>query len=141
MKKIVIFFIIILIIVAIIGVKYSSYIIDRNSIISENEEYEQYLNQEIYGIELASIINKTADKNIKNKIPKSEKDTFIQNDNNSIDLEIYIKDNEKLYEFETFYNKGTEQFAQVYMNVKFKCSKIEYHKSTGRISYILFEQI
>lgn len=141
MKKIVIFFIIVLIIVAIVGVKYSSYIIDRNSIISENEEYEQYLDQEIYGLDLASIINKATDKNIRNNISKSEDGSFIENDENSIEIEIFMKDNEKTYRFESIYNNGTEQFVQYYGNIKFKCSKIEYHKSTGRISYILFEQI
>lgn len=141
MKKVIIFFAILIIIIAIVAVQYSSYIVDKKAIMSENEEYEQYLNQEIYGIDLASLINKTADKNIKNKIPKSENGIFIQNDNNSIELEIYMKDNETTYKFETIYNNGTEQFAQYYGNVKFKCSKIEYHKATNRISYILFEQI
>lgn len=141
MKKVIIFFAILIIIIAIVAVQYSSYIVDKKAIMSENEEYEQYQNQEIYGIDLASLINKTADKNIKNKIPKSENGIFIQNDNNSIELEIYMKDNETTYKFETIYNNGTEQFAQYYGNVKFKCSKIEYHKATNRISYILFEQI
>lgn len=141
MKKLFIFLVVVLVIVAIVAVQYSSYKIEKNSILSENEEYEQYLDQEIYGIDLASLINKTADKNLRNKIPKSENGIFIQNNKNSIELEIYMKDNETTYKFETFYNNGTEQFAQYYGNIKFKCSKIEYHEDTNRISYILFEQI
>lgn len=141
MKKIVIFFIMILIIIAIISVKYSSYVIDKKNIISENEEYEQYMDKEIYGLDVASIINKSTDRNIRNNISKDENGMFIQNDKNSIEIEIFMKDNEKTYKSESIYNNGTEQFVQYYGNIKFKCTKIEYHKSTGRISYMLFEQI
>ena len=48
---------------------------------------------------------------------------------------------ETTYKMEAFYNAGTEQFIQYYGNIKFKCSKIEYHENTGRIKYILFEQV
>lgn len=141
MKKIFIFLAIVIIVVAIIGVRYYSYKVDYNTTLKENAEYEQYKDKEIYGLDLASMINKTVDKNLKNKIEKSEDGNFIQNDENSIEIEIYILDNEKTYKMETFYNKGTEQFVQYYGNIKFKCSKIEYHKNTGKIKYLLFEQI
>ena len=141
MKKIFIFLAIVIIVVAIIGVRYYSYKVDYNTTLKENSEYEQYKDKEIYGLDLASMINKTVDKNLKNKIEKSEDGNFIQNDENSIEIEIYILDNEKTYKMETFYNKGTEQFVQYYGNIKFKCSKIEYHKNTGKIKYLLFEQI
>ena len=140
MKKIFIFLAIVIIVVAIIGVRYYSYKVDYNTTLKENAEYEQYKDKEIYGLDLASMINKTVDKNLKNKIEKSEDGNFIQNDENSIEIEIYILDNEKTYKMETFYNKGTEQFVQYYGNIKFKCSKIEYHEKTGKIKYLLFEQ-
>ena len=86
------------------------------------------------------MMNKAIDKNTKNKIEKDDQGNFIQNDKNSVEIEIYMTDNETTYKMETIYNAGTEQFAQYYGNIKFKCSKIEYHKKTGRIKYILFEQ-
>ena len=141
MKKIFIFLAIVIIVVAIIGVRYYSYKVDYNTTLKENAEYEQYKDKEIYGLDLASMINKTVDKNLKNKIEKSEDGNFIQNDENSIEIEIYILDNEKTYKMETFYNKGTEQFVQYYGNIKFKFTKIVYHKNTGKIKYLLFEQI
>ena len=76
----------------------------------------------MYGIELATIINKTMDKNIKNEVTKDENGIFIQNNDNSINLEIYMKDNETTYKMETIYNGGTEQFVQYYRDIKFKCS-------------------
>lgn len=140
MKKISIFLVIVLTIVAAIGFKYMSYKNEYNAIQKENKEFEEYKDKEVYGLEVGTIINKAVDKNTKNKIEKDNNQNFIQNDKNSIEIEIYITDNETMYKMETIYNAGTEQFVQYYGNIKFKCSKIEYHKKTGRIKYMLFEQ-
>ena len=108
---------------------------------TENAEFAEYKNKEIYGLDIATIMNKAVDKNTKNKVQKDEQGMYISNDTNSIQIEIYIWDNETTYKMETFYEAGTEKFAQYYGNIKFKCSKIEYHKETGRIKYMLFEQL
>ena len=50
-------------------------------------------------------------------------------------------DNDKVYNMETLYGGGMNNFLQYYNQIKFKCTKIEYHKSTNRIKYMLFEQI
>ena len=140
-KMMLILFAIVVIAVAIIAVKYYSYKIEYNSILQENAEFEEYKDKEIYGIELGTLINKTIDKNIKNKIENDENEVFIPNEENSIQIEIYMQDNEQTYKMETFYNSGMQQFIQYYGNIQFKCSKIEYHKNTGKIKYLLFEQI
>ena len=36
---------------------------------------------------------------------------------------------------------GKFKDKSVFINEKFKCSKVEYHKKTGKIKYMLFEQI
>ena len=141
MKKLIIFFIIILIIVAIVAFNYMSYNINKEDIVKENSYFEQYIDKEVSGLDVATMINKIVDKNTKNKIEKDDKGIFIQNEENSLELEIYILDNEKTYKMETIYNGGTEQFVQYYGEIKFKCSKIEYHEKTGRIKYLFFEQI
>ena len=141
MKKILIFSVIVLIIVAIVGVRYISYKNEYNIIQSYNAEFEEYKDKEAYGLNVATMINKAVDKNTKNKIDKDENGNFIQNNDNSIEIEIYMTDNETTYKMETIYNAGIEQFIQYYGNIKFKCSKIEYHKNTGKIKYLLFEQI
>ena len=140
-KTLLILIAIVIVIVCIIGIKYYSYMMEYNNVIKENEEYEKYKDQEVYGIDLATLINKAVDKNEKNNIPKDDKNLYIQNDENSIEIEIYIEDNETTYKMEGFYNSGTEQFIQYYGDIKFKCSKIEYHEKTGKINYVLFEQI
>mgnify|MGYP004663831259 CR=1 FL=1 len=141
MKKVFIFFIITVIIIGGILFQYNSYKRAKNNIASENSEFEQYINNDIYGIDLATIINKSIDKNEKNKIQKDNQGFFIENDENSIEVEIYIKENETTYKMEQIYKQGTEQFVQFFINEKFKCSKAEYHKKTGKIKYMLFEQI
>ena len=141
MKKVLMFLVIVVAIVAIIGIKYSSYKIEYNAVKQENAEYELLKDKEIYGLDIATIMNKAVDKNTKNKIEKDENGMYIPNDKNSIKVQVYIHDNETTYNMETFYNAGTEQFAKYYGNIKFKCSKIEYHKKTGKIKYIYFEQL
>ena len=140
MKKIFIFLAIVVIIVAIVGVRYISYKSEYNAVRRENADFEKYKDQEVYGLDVASIMNKAVDKNTKNKIEKDDNGNFIQNDENSIEIEIYMSDNETTYKMENIYDAGTEQFVQYYRKIKFKCSNIEYHKKTGRIKYILFEQ-
>lgn len=140
MKKVFIFLSIIVIIVGIVGYRYISYKNERKMIQNENLDFDKYANQEVYGLNVATMINKAIDKNNKNKIEKDEQGSFISNDKNSIEIQIYMLDNEKLYSMEKIYNAGIEQFVQYYGDIKFKCSKVEYHKKTGRIKYILFEQ-
>lgn len=141
MKKVIILLITIVIIVCIVSFQYNSYKRNQNSISSENAEFEQYTTNEIYGIDLATIINKSVDKNEKNKITKDENGFFTQNEENSIEVEIYIKENDTTYKMEQIYKQGTEQFVQFFINEKFKCSKVEYHQKTNKIKYMLFEQI
>ena len=141
MKKILIFLAIVVIIIIVVLVNYSSYIAGKNALKAENAEYEQYKDKEVFGLDVATMINKIVDKNTKNEIEKDANGLFVQNDTNSIELEIYMVDNETTYKMETIYNGGTDKFVQYYGNIKFKCSKIEYHQSTGKIKYILFEQL
>lgn len=140
MKKIIIFFIIVIIVICFIAIKYYNYKINYNNVLNLNSEYEQYLNKEIEGIELASLMNKTIDKNKKNNIEQNENGEFIQNDKNSIEIEIYIKDNETTYKMENIYKGGTENFVQYFGDIKFECTKKEYHNKTKQIKYMLFEQ-
>ena len=140
MKKIFIFLAIVVIIVAIVGVRYISYKSEYNAVRRENADFEKYKDQEVYGLDVASIMNKAVDKNTKNKIEKDDNGNFIQNDEKSIEIEIYMSDNETTYKRENIYDAGTEKFVQYYGKIKFKWSNIEYHKKTGRIKYILFEQ-
>ena len=112
-----------------------------NEIRTANREYEQYLDKEIIGIELATIIDKTINYNQKNEIQKDEKGFYIDNGENSIKIDIKMITIDKTFAMESIYNRGMTDFVQNFNLIKFKCSNIEYHKQTGKVSKITFEQL
>ena len=50
--------------------------------------YEQYLEKEILGTDIATVINKAVDDNEKAFIKKDDENRYIQNDTNSINIEV-----------------------------------------------------
>lgn len=106
-----------------------------------NSEYEYYLDKTIYGTELATLINKAVNENEQNKIEKDEKNNYIENDTNSIEIEVEMLITEKIYKMETFYNNDITKFVENYNLIKFKCKNIEYHKKTGRVKKLVFVEI
>lgn len=141
MKKIAVFFLIIIIVVVAISYLYLNYKINYNQVKQENNYFESYLDKEIYGTELTTIINKAIDKNTQNNVDKDKKGFYIDNETNSINIDIKIRDNDKTYKMETFFVGEMKNFVQYYGDVKFKCEKIEYHKNTGKVKFVVFEQI
>lgn len=141
MKKIVIFFTIIVIMVAGIYYMYLNYKVNFNTTKKANLEFENYLNQEIYGNDLATVINRAVDNNSKNNVEKTNKGIYIDNEANSISIEIKFTDNDSVYKMETLYNSGMQNFINYYNRIKFKCTDIKYHNSTKKVKYMLFEQI
>lgn len=138
-KLIVIILCSVCVILSIFTIKYMNYKSEQTKIKEENLEYEAFLNKQILGTELTTFINKAIDNNIKNNVLKDEKGFYIQNDSNSIEIEIKITDNNKVYKMEAFYNGGMIDFLQNYNLINFECTKIKYNK-IGKVSYMLFEQ-
>ncbi len=140
MKKLILLIICFVIIAtSIFGVKYINYRSEKNRIKQENLQFEACLNKKILGTELTSFINKAIDNNEKNNVLKDEKGFYIQNDTNSIEIEIKITDNDTVYKMETLYSGGMENFVQYYNSIDFECTKIEYNK-IEKVCYVLFEQ-
>ena len=104
----------ILIILSIFGMKYINYKYENSKIKLDNLEYETYLNKEVTGRDLTTAINKAVDSNEKNSVPKDENGFYIENENNSIEIEIKISDNDTTYKMETLYNGGMVSFIQYY---------------------------
>lgn len=141
MKKIVIRLLcVLLVILVIITGKYMSYKVKQNRIKQENVDYEYFYQKEVYGSEIATVINKAINQNTKNEIPKDENGKYIQNNTNSIKVEVHISDNETLYDMETLYNGTMTTFVQYYNLIKFKCTTLTYNE-VGRVNYMYFEQI
>lgn len=143
MKKTFIFILsIVLIICTIILSKYLSYKDEKAKINEFNLKYEKYLNKEIIGTDIATIINQAVDDNEKIALKKDENGKYIENNENSVNIEIKIKDfaEERTYTMETLYGGGMNEFVKYYGQIHFIGKTIQYHQN-GKIKYILFEQI
>lgn len=142
MKKIIICIVsIFLIIICIIG--YSVYQKNENiaQISVDNKTYESYSNKEVLGTDIISLINKATDSNKKNDIKVGEDGNYIENDKNSIRIDVKFQDLDKVISMERINSVGIEKFWSNYGALSFKCTKIEYHEKTHRVKYMYFEEI
>lgn len=141
MKKLAIFFLIIIVIIVGISYIYLNYKANYYQAKKENNQFESYYNQEFYGADVVTIINKAIDNNLTNAVGRDNKGKFIENDTNSIKIDIKMIDNDTIYDMETLYAGGMDKFVQYYNQIKFKCTKIEYHSTNGKVKYLFIEQI
>lgn len=113
---------------------------ENNEIKKENVEYEKYLDKEISGTELATLISKVVDNNEKNNVKKDEKGYYINNNINSIKIDLKMTTVDKTYPMEEIYNNEIATFVQNFNTIQFKCTSIEYHTKTKKISKLIFEE-
>lgn len=106
-----------------------------------NLEYEKYTTNNILGSSLMTLINKVIDSNEKNGIQKDKNNLYIQNDTNSIIIEVKFIESKQIFRMEAISKLGSEAFIQNYNTMSFKCIKKEYHEKTKSISYLYFEQV
>ena len=140
MKKTIAFIIcVVIVVISIFSSKYLKYKEEQSLIKQENLEYEAYLNKEVSGRDLTTAINRAVNNNEKNKVSKDENGFYIQNNDNSVVIEIKISDNDTTYKMETLYNGGMPTFIQYYGDISFECIKIDYN-TKGKVSYMIFEQ-
>lgn len=142
MKKQIIIIFVIMLTITFITISYiTRYPKENIEIKKHNNWYESYLDKEIYGTEVVTIINKAIEENKKNKIQQDEKKLYISNNKNSVKIELKMITIKKTYQMETIYNNDINNFIKHFNLIIFKCSEIQYHKKTGKISKMVFEQI
>ena len=140
MKKLAIIFLIGIIIIVGISYMYLNYKANYNEARRENNQFESYYNQEFYGADVVTIINKAYDNNLTNAVEKDDKGIFKENETNSIKIDVKMLDTDTTYTMETLYLGGMQNFVEYYSGIKFKCTKIEYHPNK-KVKYMLIEQI
>lgn len=142
MKKTITILIIILLCIIFIVLPYVfKYLEQKIQTEKNNSYYEYYLNKKIYGTDVATIINKVIEENKKNKIKKDSEGFYINNNSNSIKIELKMISIKKTFQMESLYINGIQNFVKNFNIILFKCTDIEYHKRTGKISKIVFEQM
>ena len=142
MKKYVLIIItIVLVIVAIIAYKVYEYRVTQNDVVSNNKVYNGYYEKEVLGTDVATLINKAMDSNKNNSVEKDEKGYYINNEKNSINIDIKFKDLDEPISMERIDKLDSVKFVQNFGGFSFKCTKIEYHEKTGNVKYMYFEQL
>ena len=106
-----------------------------------NEDYEFYNKSKLLGTDLTSVINKAIDSNIKNNIKKDEDGNFKNNDESSIHIYVTFINNGETYTMEDLEKRGLDKFSHAFGGIYFKCNKVTYHKSTGKIESLSFESL
>lgn len=139
-KYIITILILIAIVISSVLYAYNTYKKNVQDLKNYNNEFTKYENTEIAGTEIASILNKAVNNNEQNNVHKDEQGIYIENDENSIKIDIYIKDNETTYSMEKIYNMGVEKFINSFSLETFKITETQYHNKTGKIKYIKLEQ-
>lgn len=141
MKKIIILIVsIVIVLITTIGYNIQVYNKEKQQAIQQNKVYEQFYNVEVLGTDIATLINKIDDSNYKNNVEKDDKGIYINNNSNSINLEVKFLELEDPISLEKIEKQGINQFVQNFGAMSFKCTKIEYHQATGYIKYMYFEQ-
>ena len=59
----------------------------------------------------------------------------------SIKIDLKMITVEKTYPMELIYKNDVTNFVKNFNVILFKCTNIEYHKETGKVSKLIFEQI
>lgn len=104
-----------------------------------NQIYEQYHTENLNGLDITTVINKAIDNNEKYEIEKDENGIYISDDAYSIKIYITMIINGKTYSMEKINAVGMEAFVQNFGIIDFKCTDIQYHEKTGRVSQMTFE--
>ena len=141
MKKYIVLAAFVILAVSSIGYLYINYKVEAQNILNNNKEYVELYNKEFEGNELATFIHKIENKNENNLVARDENGLFIENDTNSIIINIKFKQSDSIFRGEKISRNGITNFVNLYSAAKFKCTNVEYHKNSKYIKSIFFEEI
>lgn len=132
---------IVLVIIVTIIYNFSNYRKNQLDVQNNNKSYQSFYNVQVLGTDLATLINKVENSNIKNNVEKDEKGYYIDNGTNSIKIDIKFLEMDKVISAEAIQKNGIEKFVHNFAAMNFKCTKIEYHQNTKNVKYMYFEQV
>lgn len=137
-KTIFILLSIVLVIIICIYMNYRELLSKQTDAKQFNQAFEFYNKESIYGTDVTTVINKAIDNNEKFNIPKDENGVYKADDKNSIKIYVYMLINETTYPMESFINLGLNEFTRNFGEIRFECTDVKYHQSTGKIAEMTF---
>lgn len=141
MKKLVILLLILILIgLIIVCVNINNIKVEKQKILNYNKEYEFYLDKEILGTDITTLINKATNNNEKYEISKTESGNYIADEKNSVLIFIKMKSSDKIFPMESFNEVGMNKFISYFGSTSFKAVDVQYHEN-GKISSIKFEEV
>lgn len=115
--------------------------VNKSMVNFENNPYTSVLNKELSSAELATLINKAMNKNEDNKVVRDENGYFIENDENSIKIDVHFIIDDTTLKAEQIEKSDLNMFITAYASAKFKCTNIDYHNKTKLVKYLYIEEL
>ena len=140
-KQTLILIILLLVIILVVAFAVAQNVQKQRELANYNNQYEKYLNGQVYGTDVVSLINKAIDNNEKNNVEKDENGYYIDNNTNSVKLYIKLVQDGDNFPMERIFEVGLTEFVKNFNIEDFKCTKINYHENTGMVSEVYFEVI
>ena len=106
-----------------------------------NQIFEEYKDKTLLGSEVASLINKAIDNNEKNQISKNDKGIYQEDGKYSVQIFVKLEKEGEYFTMERINALKITEFVKNFSLQDFKCTGIEYHKETKRVSKVYFESI
>ena len=106
-----------------------------------NKTFEDYNDKISLGSEVATLINKAIDNNEKKQINKNDKGIYQDDGKYSVQVFVRLEKDGDLFSMERINALKITEFVKNFSLQDFKCTGIEYHKETKRVSKIYFEAI
>ena len=131
----------IILLVLIFSYLYYNYQVGIAQAQKNNQEYESYTTNQILGSSLMTLMNKASNDNEQNQVEKDEEGLYIENDTNSIKIDVKFLEADKAVSMEKIQSLGEDMFLKNYRSMSFSCTQKEYHEKTNQIKYLLFEQV
>lgn len=140
-KQTIIILILLIVIFLIVAFAVAQNIQKEKEIANYNKQYEQFKDKEIYGTDIATLINKAINNNEKNNVEKDENGYYIPNNTDSVRIFVKLQEEGENFPMERIFKLGITEFVKNFNIETFKCTNINYHEQSHKISEIYFEVI
>jgi len=136
-------FVVLVIIFIVLFMRFKS-LKDRNyEVMNFNSDYEIFNNDKINGLDITTVMHKAISNNDKYSVKKDSEGYYDLEDTDCVEIYVSMTVDDsgktKTYRMESFNKVGMQSFIASFADASFKCTNVEYYKSTGKIKSMTFE--